>query len=68
VAGTSEHGNEPSGYIKCWEILELLTDWRLRRKGSAPRSLLVFVSILQDVMYVYIEYTRKRRKIHMKIW
>jgi hypothetical protein len=20
--GTSEHGNEPSGSVKCWEVLE----------------------------------------------
>jgi hypothetical protein len=22
VEGSCEHGNEPSGFIKCWEILE----------------------------------------------
>jgi hypothetical protein len=22
VEGSCEHGNEPSGYIKCWEVLE----------------------------------------------
>jgi hypothetical protein len=27
-----EHGNEPSGSIKWWEVLE----WLLLRKGSAP--------------------------------
>jgi hypothetical protein len=31
-----EHGNEPSGSIKCWEALEYLHNWRLLRKGSAP--------------------------------
>jgi hypothetical protein len=31
-----EHGNEPSGSIKCWEILEWLHNWRLFKKGSAP--------------------------------
>jgi hypothetical protein len=34
--GSCEHGNEPSGSIQCWEILEWLHDWRLLRKGSAP--------------------------------
>jgi hypothetical protein len=31
-----EHGNEPSGSIKCWEILERLQNWRLLKKDSAP--------------------------------
>jgi hypothetical protein len=31
-----EHGNEPSGSIKCWEVLEWLHNWRLLKKGSAP--------------------------------
>jgi hypothetical protein len=22
VKGSCEHGNEPSGFIKCWEVLE----------------------------------------------
>jgi hypothetical protein len=30
-----EHGNEPSGSIKCWEFLEL-HNWQLLKKGSAP--------------------------------
>jgi hypothetical protein len=29
--GYCEHGNESSGSIKCWEVLE-----RLLKKGSAP--------------------------------
>jgi hypothetical protein len=24
------------GYIKCWEVLEQLHNWRLLKKGSAP--------------------------------
>jgi hypothetical protein len=31
-----EHGNEPPGSIKCWEVLEQLHNWRLLRKGSDP--------------------------------
>jgi hypothetical protein len=31
-----EHGIEPSGSIKCWEVLEGLHNWRLLKKGSAP--------------------------------
>jgi hypothetical protein len=34
--GSCEHGNEPSGSIKCWEVLEKLHNWRLLKKGSAP--------------------------------
>jgi hypothetical protein len=40
VEGSCEHGNEPSGSMK-WEILELLRNWRLLKKGSAPWSYLV---------------------------
>jgi hypothetical protein len=34
--GTSEHGDEPSGSLKCWEVPEWLHNWQLLRKGSAP--------------------------------
>jgi hypothetical protein len=36
VEGSCEHGNEPSGSIKCWEVLEWLHNWQLLKKGSAP--------------------------------
>jgi hypothetical protein len=35
--GSCEHGNEPSGSIKCWEVLEWLHDWFFK-KGSDPWS------------------------------
>jgi hypothetical protein len=35
---TDEHGNEPSGAIKCCKILEQLHNGRLLKKGSAPWS------------------------------
>jgi hypothetical protein len=38
VEDSCEHGNEPPGSIKCWEILEWLSDWRLLKKNSAPWS------------------------------
>jgi hypothetical protein len=41
VEGPCEHGNEPSGSIKCWEILEWLCNWQLLKKGSAPWSQLI---------------------------
>jgi hypothetical protein len=34
--GSCEHGNEPSGSIKCCDVLELLHNWRLLEKGSVP--------------------------------
>jgi hypothetical protein len=36
VEGSGEHGNEHSGSIKCWEILEYLHNLQLLKKGSAP--------------------------------
>jgi hypothetical protein len=36
--GSCEHGDELSGSIICWEILEWLRDWRLLKKYSAPWS------------------------------
>jgi hypothetical protein len=36
VEGSYEHGNEPLGSIECWEVLELLHNWPLFKKGSAP--------------------------------
>jgi hypothetical protein len=41
VEGSCEHGNEPLGSVKCWEILEWLSDWRLLKMDSAPWSLLL---------------------------
>jgi hypothetical protein len=31
-----EHGDELSGSIQCWEVLEWLHSWHLLKKGSAP--------------------------------
>jgi hypothetical protein len=36
VEGSCVHGNEPSGSIKWWDILEWLHNWRLLEKGLAP--------------------------------
>jgi hypothetical protein len=38
VEDPCEHGNEPSGSIKCLEIPEKLSDWRLLKEGSAAWS------------------------------
>jgi hypothetical protein len=37
VKGSCEHGNEASAFIKCWEFLDWLSDWR-RRKQLVPWS------------------------------
>jgi hypothetical protein len=36
MEGSCDHGDEPSGSIKCWVVLEWLHNWRILRKGSAP--------------------------------
>jgi hypothetical protein len=36
VEGSCEHGDEPSGSIKFWEVFEWLHNWQLIKKGSAP--------------------------------
>jgi hypothetical protein len=36
VEGSCEHGNETSGSIKYWEVLDWLRNWQLLKKGSAP--------------------------------
>jgi hypothetical protein len=36
VAGSCEHGNEPSGSIKGGEFLDQLSDCQLLKKDSAP--------------------------------
>ncbi|PNF15776.1 hypothetical protein B7P43_G10443 [Cryptotermes secundus] len=36
VEDSCEYGNEPSGFIKCWEVLEEMHSWRLLQKGSVP--------------------------------
>jgi hypothetical protein len=36
VEDSCEQGSEPSGSIKCWEVLEWLHNWRLLKEGSAP--------------------------------
>jgi hypothetical protein len=43
MEGSCENGNEPLSFIKCWEILEWQSDWRLFKKGLDPWSKLVKV-------------------------
>jgi hypothetical protein len=34
VESSCEHGNEPSGSVKYWEVLEWLHNWQFLKKGS----------------------------------
>jgi hypothetical protein len=34
VEGSCEHGDEPSGSLKCWEVLEWLHNWQLLRNAQ----------------------------------
>jgi hypothetical protein len=36
VEGSCEHGNEPSGFVKCWEIFENPSDRLFLKKGLSP--------------------------------
>jgi hypothetical protein len=36
VEDSCEHGIEPSGSIKCWEVLNWLHNLRLLERGSVP--------------------------------
>jgi hypothetical protein len=36
VEGSCKHGNELSGSIKRWEVLECLHNWQILKNGSAP--------------------------------
>jgi hypothetical protein len=38
VADCCEHGNEPSGSIKCEKFLDYLSDYQLLKKDYAPWS------------------------------
>jgi hypothetical protein len=40
VECSCEHGNESSGFIKRWDILEWLHNWWILKKGSSPWSYL----------------------------
>jgi hypothetical protein len=41
MAGCCENGNELSGSVKCWEILEQLRVWQLLKKDTALRCYVV---------------------------
>jgi hypothetical protein len=41
IEGSCEQDNEPSGSLPCWELLELLSDWKLLKKDLNPLSYLL---------------------------
>jgi hypothetical protein len=51
VEGSREHGNELQRYIKYYEILEYLSDWRLLKKDSVPWSSLLYLIALPCSCY-----------------
>jgi hypothetical protein len=63
--GSCENGNEPSGSIKCWEILEKLSDCQLHKKDSAHEAsdclrmllkiekMFIKSKINEDIQYCY---------------
>jgi hypothetical protein len=54
VDGSCGHGNELWGSIICWEMFELLSEWQLLKKDSAPGRHLVrnVISSIQTVIIV----------------
>jgi hypothetical protein len=38
VEGSCEHGNEPLGSIKCWEVLEWLHNWQLSGRAQLSKK------------------------------
>jgi hypothetical protein len=47
VEGSCEYGNEPSGSIKCWEILEWMHYWRFLKKGLLISLELVMYTVMR---------------------
>jgi hypothetical protein len=48
VEGSCEHGDETSGSLNCWEVLERLHNWQLLKKGSAPQVSKYLASYARD--------------------
>jgi hypothetical protein len=61
VECSCEHGNEPSCSIRCWEILEQLSDWRLFKKNSAPWSYLLLEENKKITAKIVSFYARQER-------
>jgi hypothetical protein len=57
MAGSCEHGNEPSGSIKCWEFLSWLTSYQLLKRKS-NRVTHFYTKVLRDAVWCGTEYQR----------
>jgi hypothetical protein len=55
VEASCEHCNKLSGSIKFWEILEWMSDWRLLKKGSAPRSYVFLQNVVLSSSYTALQ-------------
>jgi hypothetical protein len=53
VEGSCEHGDEPSGSLKYWEVPEWLHNWQLLRKGSAPQVSKYRLLLFREIIAVY---------------
>jgi hypothetical protein len=51
VEGSCEHGNEPSGSIKCWEILEQLNNCAASLERLCSMQL---VTLIMDYKHVHV--------------
>jgi hypothetical protein len=47
VAGSCEHGNEPSVSIKSVEFIDHLNDFKLLKKDAASRSYVIQIELLE---------------------
>jgi hypothetical protein len=61
VKSSCEHGIEPSGSVKCWEVHQWLQNWQLLRKGAVGLSE-VNLSIDWKTTFVVLTDTLPNRK------
>jgi hypothetical protein len=52
VVASWQHGNEPSGSIKCVKCFDQLSDYKLLKKYYAPGSLMISSNISQDSTFL----------------
>jgi hypothetical protein len=68
VDASCEHGNEPLGFIKCWEFLEYLNNGGLLKKGSAPWvSLIKHNAVTCGRVKVYLHACRRQNGLYRQI-
>jgi hypothetical protein len=55
VESSCEHGDEPSGYIKCWETIEQLHNCWPLKLHSAPQSYLFIYLFILSLFLIYVK-------------